>query len=154
MGFTAVGLESGRPDSKMVYDYVLGGQMPPRMWAEGITLTMGRFQGTRDVIEWMRAWNLDPRHAKKIRFYGMDVAGANGSWAPALNQVLAYLDRVEPEYAAIARPRLVPMVEKFAKPSFTEANDAYSALPETERLALAAQIAELADRVASLRHFY
>src|SRR5262245_2774561 len=154
LGFTAVALESGLPDSKAVHDYVLGAPMPPRMWEEGITWTMGSFEGTRELVEWMRAWNLDPKHTRKIRFYGMDVAGANGSWVPALNQVLAYLDRVEPEYAAIARPRLVPLAEKFAKPSFNEANEAYSALPEADRLALAAHVAELADRIASLRHFY
>jgi erythromycin esterase len=154
MGFTAVALESGLPDSKVVYDYVLGAPMPPRMWEEGITWTMGSFEGTRELVEWMRAWNLDPKHSRKIRFYGMDVAGANGSWVPALNQVLTYLDRVEPEYAAIARPRLVPLAGKFARPSFNEANEAYSALPEADRLALAAYVAELADRIASLRHFY
>ena len=154
MGFTAVALESGLPDSKMVYDYVLGAPMPPRLWEEGITWTMGSFEGTRELIEWMRAWNLDPKHTRKIRFYGMDVAGANGSWLPALTQVLAYLDRVEPEYAALARPRLVALAEKFAKPSFNEANEAYSALSESDRLALAAYTAELADRIASLRHFY
>jgi erythromycin esterase len=154
LDFSAVALESGLPDSKMVYDYVLGAPMPPRMWEDGITWTMGSFEGTRELIDWMRAWNLDPKHTRKIRFYGLDVAGANGSWVPALNQVLAYLDRVEPEYAAIARPRLVPLVEKFARPSFNEANKAYSSLPEADRRALAAYVAELADRIASLRHFY
>jgi erythromycin esterase len=154
MGFSAVALESGLPDSKMVYDYVLGAPMPPRMWENGITWTMGTFEGTRELVEWMRAWNLDPKHTRKIRFYGMDVAGANGSWLPAVEHVLAYLERVEPEYAAIARPRLVPLVEKFARPAFTEAMDAHAALPEPERLALAAYVAEAADRIASLRHFY
>ena len=154
MGFSAVALESGLPDAKMVYDYVLGAPMPPRMWEEGITWTMGSFAGTRELVEWMRAWNLDPRRTRKIRFYGMDVAGANGSWKPALDPVLAYLDRVEPEFAASVRTRLVPLAEKFARPSFTEANEAYSALAESDRLALAAHVAELADRVASLRHFY
>jgi erythromycin esterase-like protein len=43
---------------------------------------------------------------------------------------------------------------KFARPSFNEANEAYSSLPEADRLALAAYVAELADRIASLRHFY
>ena len=154
MGFSAVALESGLPDSRIVYDYVLGAPMTPRLWEDGITWTMGTFDGTRELIEWMRAWNLDPRHTRKIRFYGMDVAGANGSWVPAVNQVLAYLDRVEPEYAAIARQRLVPLTEKFARPSFNEANEAYALLPEADRLALAAYVAELADRIASLRHFY
>ena len=154
MGFTAVALESSLPESRIVYDYVNGGPAPARLWEDGITWTMGTFDGTRALIEWMRAWNLDPAHKRKIHFYGMDVVGGNGSWKPALDQVLAYLERVEPEYAAIIRPRLQPLVEKMSRPAFTEANDAYAALPLAERQALAASVAELADRIESLRLSY
>lgn len=154
LGFTAVALESSLPESRLVYDYVNGGPAPARLWEDGITWTMGAFEGTRALVEWMRAWNLDPAHKRKIRFYGMDVVGGNGSWKPALDQVLAYLEQVEPEYAAIIRPRLEPLVEKMARPGFTEANDAYAALPLAERQALAASVAEVADRIASLRLSY
>jgi erythromycin esterase len=154
MAFTAVALESGLPDSRVVYDYVLGGPVPPRLWEEGITWSMGTFAGTRELIEWMRSYNLNPAHPRKIRFYGMDVVGGNGSWSPALDQVLRYLDKVEPEYSTIARPRLTPLVEKFARPSFTESMDAYAAMPLADRLALAAYITELADRLGSLRLQY
>lgn len=154
MGFSAVALESGLPESKPVYDYVLGGPLPPRLWEDGITWTMGSFEGTRALIEWMRAWNLNPASQRKIRFYGMDVVGGNGSWVPAANQVFAYLERVEPEYAGPARASLLPLLEKFARPAFTEANNAYAALPAAERHAIAAYSAELADRLASLRLQY
>ena len=154
LGFTAVALESSLPESRMVYDYVLGGPAPARLWEDGITWTMGTFEGTRALIEWMRAWNLDPAHKRKIRFYGMDVVGGNGSWLPALDQLFTYLDKVEPEYAAIIRPRIKPLVEKMVRPGFTEANDAYAQLPLADRHALAAAVAELADRIASLRLSY
>ena len=154
MGFTAVALESGLPESRPVYDYVLGGPLPPGMWENSLTWTMGSFEGTRELIEWMRAWNLDPTHQRKIRFYGMDVLGGNGSWVPAASEVLAYLERVEPEYAAPARARLIPLLEKFTRPAFTEANNAYSALPAADRHSIATYVAELADRVASLRLHY
>jgi erythromycin esterase len=156
MGFTSVALESGLPESKIVYDYVLGGEKDPNLWTDGFTWHMAIFGETRELVEWMRSYNLDPRHTRKIRFYGMDVAGANGTWVPALNRVLAYLDKVEPVYAKDIRERLLPLAEKFAKPGFsavefTAANDAYSALSLEERNAIGAYSNELADRIEQLR---
>lgn len=103
LGFTAVALDSSLPESRMVFDYVNGGPAPARLWEDGSTWTMGTFEGTRALVEWMRAWNLDPAHKRKIRLYGMDVVGGNGTWMPALTQVLSYLDRVEPEYRPITQ---------------------------------------------------
>jgi len=115
---------------------------------------MASFGETRDLIEWMRSYNRNPAHTRKIRFYGMDVAGGNGSWVPAARQVLAYLDRVEPAFAGPMRERLIPLLEKFVRNGFTEANDAYSALPLAERDAIAALVNELADRFELLRISY
>src|SRR5262249_25624771 len=128
MGFTAVAIESGLPESRMVADYVAGADLPPRIWTDGFTWAMGSFPGARDLVEWMRRWNRNPAHRRKIRFYGMDVAGGNGSWLPAVQQVVGYLERVEPAFAPVIRDRLVPLVGKFARSGFVEANDAYSAL--------------------------
>src|SRR5262245_48638272 len=113
MGFTAVAIESGLPESRMVADYVAGADPAPGMWTDGFTWTMASFQGTRDLVDWMRRWNSNPAHRRKIRFYGMDVAGGNGSWLPAVRQVLSYLARVEPDFAPLMRDRLVPLVGKF-----------------------------------------
>jgi erythromycin esterase-like protein len=154
MGFTAVAIESGLPESRMVADYVAGADAAPGLWTEGFTWTMASFQGTRDLVEWMRAWNRNPAHRRKIQFYGMDVAGGNGSWLPAVRQVLSYLERVEPAFAPLIRDRLVPLVGKFARPGFTEANVAYSALPLDDRNAIAALATELADRFDLLRVKY
>ena len=156
MGFTSVALESGLPESKMVYDYVLGGEKPPNLWSDGFTWHMSIFGETRDLVEWMRSYNLNPSHKRKIRFYGMDVAGGNGTWVPALNRLFAYLDRVEPVYAKDIRERLLPLAEKFARPGFSSAefvaaNNAYSALPLNDRNAIAAYSNELADRLEELR---
>jgi erythromycin esterase len=156
MGFTSVALESGLPESKIVYDYVLGGEKPANLWSDGFTWHMSIFGETRDLVEWMRSYNLDPRHTRKIRFYGMDVAGGNGTWVPALNRLFAYLEKVEPVYAKDIRDRLLPLAEKFAKPGFSSAefvaaNNAFSALPLNARNAIAAYSNELADRVEELR---
>ena len=154
MGYTAVALETGLPDAKAVYDYVLGAELAPRLWDDGFTWGMAGFGGTRELVEWMRAYNRDPAHTRKIHFYGMDISGASGSWVPALRQILSYLDRVEPAYASGTRERLVPILEKFARTDFTASNDAYSALPLEDRNAIAALVNELADRFDVLRLSY
>jgi erythromycin esterase len=154
LGFTAVALETGLPDAKAVSDYVLGGPADPELWTRGLTWTMGSHGETRELVEWMRAWNLDPSHRRKVRFYGMDVAGANGGWVGAAEGALTYLMRVEPGFAASARNRLVPLVQKFARPGFTETNDAFAALSAEERNALVAVVAEVADRFDLLRLSY
>lgn len=159
MGFTAVALESGLPESKIAYDYVEGGPEPPHLWDEGFTWQMSMFSDTRTLIEWMRAYNQNPAHKRKIHFYGMDIAGAKGTWLPALGQVLTYLDKVEPNFAREMRERLLPLAEKFARPGptateFTASNDAYSELSLSDRNAIAAGINELSDRFDLLRVAY
>jgi erythromycin esterase len=159
MGFTAVALESGLPESKIVYDYVLGGAEPPHLWDDGFTWQMSMFSENRTLIEWMRAYNQNPAHKRKIHFYGMDVPGAKGTWLPALSQVLTYLDKVEPKFAREMRERLLPLAEKFARPgptnlSFNASNGAYSELSLSDRNAIAAGINELSDRFDLLRVSY
>ncbi len=153
MGFTAVALESGLPESKAVYDYVLGADARPGMWEQGFTSGMGRHRESRELVEWMRAYNRDPSHPRKLRFYGMDVAGY-GSWAPKVRQVLDYLERVEPPYATSVRDKLLPLVERFARSGLSETQDAYSSLSATERQAIAAQVSEVADRFELRRMDY
>jgi erythromycin esterase len=153
-GFTAVALETGLPDARAVYDYVLGGEPAADLWTKSFTWGMGAHAETREFIEWIRARNREPGQRRKIRFYGMDVAGGNGGWSGALDQVLSFLDRAEPPFAATMRERLVPLVAKFAKPEFTAANEAFGALPEADRNAVAALVSELADRFDLLRVSY
>ncbi|MEO8448404.1 MAG: erythromycin esterase family protein [Gemmatimonadota bacterium] len=151
IGFTAVAIESGLPDSTIVYDYVLGADSTAGMWNLGFTWTMASFGDMRELVDWMRAYNRDPAHLRKLHFYGVDVAGGNGSWVPAAEYVLAYLDRVEPQYAKVVRARLLPLLEKFAKDGFTQTNESFSALTLEERNAVAAYVNELADRLELLR---
>jgi erythromycin esterase len=159
MGFTAVALESGLPESKIVYDYVEGGAEPPHLWDDGFTWQMSMFSDNRTLIEWMRAYNQDPAHKRKIHFYGMDIPGAKGTWLPALGQVLTYLDKVEPKFAREMRERLLPLAVKFARLgptnlAFNASNDAYSELSLSDRNAIAAGINELSDRFGLLRVAY
>ena len=72
MGVTAVTMESPLPESKMVYDYVLGANPDPEMWETGLYV-LAKCSEVRDLIEWMRAYNLETSNEQKIRFYGTDM---------------------------------------------------------------------------------
>lgn len=157
MGFDTVALESGLPEGRLPYEYVLGGEAAPGLWEDGFTWTMADFPETRTLVEWMRAYNM--RSAQKVRFYGMDVAGAKGSWLGAADQVFKYLDKVDPGWSTDMRARLTPLLMKFSRPGrtgldFVASNEAFAKLPLNDRTAVAAYVNELFDRFENLRLSY
>ena len=106
-GFTAVAVEADWPDAYRVNRYVqgvgsdadaveaLGGfkRFPAWMWRNADVL---------DFVGWLRSYNDDlAPHETKIGFYGLDLYSLHTSMA----EVLAYLDRIDPEAAQRARAR-------------------------------------------------
>ncbi len=102
-GFTFVGIEGPWPDVLRLNQFVQGGdgtaiealkifdRYPTWMWGN---LDMQHF------LEWLRRYNdALPAGAPKVSFYGLDVQ----SMFPAIDQVLAYLDQVEPVLARLVR---------------------------------------------------
>jgi len=61
-----------------------------------------RTEEYRALLEWMRAWNADPAHARKVRIHGMDMQAPQ----QAAQKARAYLERVQPELAADLGPLL------------------------------------------------
>jgi len=122
MGFTAVVQETGFPESELVHQYVLGNIDEPREWTEdpdkgdtiGYTWGFGKEKEQIALVRWMRQYNQNPEHKRKINFYGMDVAHGYSSPLTALNAAWRYLDRVEPEYKNSEHKRnLRSLVEQF-----------------------------------------
>src|SRR5438477_13215768 len=62
---------------------------------------MWRNTDVADFIEWMRARNERKPPGERAGFFGLDIYNLRSSIAA----VLAYLDRVDPEAAAVARRR-------------------------------------------------
>lgn len=107
-GFTAVVAEADWPDAWRVNRYVrgidedrdadaaLGGfkRFPQWMWRNTVML---------EFVEWLRHHNADHPvgSPKQCGFYGMDLYSMYGS----IQEVLGYLDRVDPEAAKRARFR-------------------------------------------------
>ncbi len=118
LGFTAIALESALPESQRLAALVAGGPGAPPI-ADAPTIVQrhfswgfGSFGENLELVRWMRAYNDDPTHRRKIRLYGIDLSlgGPQGSTpTPAsLDGALSYLVRVDGVEARRTRQRFAP----------------------------------------------
>lgn len=98
-GFTIFGIEANWPESLGINDYVLNGTGDAQSALDGLYFWTWNTEEVLDLIRWMRKYNEDPAHVKKVRFYGFDGQIAN----VAARKVLSYLERVDPEEAKTAK---------------------------------------------------
>ncbi|ARR54923.1 erythromycin esterase [Rhizorhabdus wittichii DC-6] len=155
-GFTAIAIESGTGEARRLHDYVAGGPGDARQLVrESLSWGFGRFAENVALVEWMRAYNADPAHRRKIAFYGIDMSGgdSSGAWANAritLDAALAYLVRFDATESRAARAAVEPFLGRFTQPG-------HAALDRTERRRLRAAVDGLVryldrhgDRLAAL----
>ena len=105
-GFTAIAVEADWPDAWRVNRYVRG--LPGDADATSALSGFKRFPAwmwrnteVRDFVEWLRDYNTGRSAAIQVGFYGMDLY----SLFTSMQEVLAYLDRADPEAAQRARYR-------------------------------------------------
>jgi protein-L-isoaspartate(D-aspartate) O-methyltransferase len=103
-GFTIVAVEADWPDAATVDRYVR--LRPPSGRTEApfqrFPTWMWRNTDAAALIEWMREHNADVPHLdERAGFFGLDLYNMSGS----ISAVLDYLDKVDPEAAAVARER-------------------------------------------------
>jgi erythromycin esterase-like protein len=102
-GFTIVAVEADWPDAAAVDRYVR--HRPARRGAEPpfqrFPTWMWRNTDVDAFIGWMRAHNDKIKAERRAGFYGLDIYNMSGS----ISAVLDYLDKVDPEAAAVARER-------------------------------------------------
>lgn len=103
-GFTVVAAEADWPDAAHIDHYVQHREYPPSEWTafSRFPTWMWRNRDVRDFVDWLREWNGNVRTPdKRAGFYGLDVY----SLFISIDAVIAFLDRVDPESAKIARER-------------------------------------------------
>lgn len=150
-GFTAIAIESGIVESRLVHDYVRGEPGDLRsIMAEGLSWTFDRLPQNESLIRWMRGYNADPRHKSKIDFYGFDVSGSPGNAAAnrgveaALIEALKYLEVVDAAAAARFRGRLGSLLTNLRFDLFHPGKSpGYDSLSQSERDALTGVIGDL-----------
>ncbi|HZL57782.1 MAG TPA: erythromycin esterase family protein [Bryobacteraceae bacterium] len=90
LGFTAFGIEANWPESLSVNEYVLGGEVN---LTAGLGFAWWQTEDMFALLRWMREYNQNPTHTRKLKFYGFDMQ------TPGLaeSNVHGYLRRVDPE---------------------------------------------------------
>jgi erythromycin esterase len=103
VGFTAFAVEGRMTAGFDLNAYVLSGTGNPveTLWA------FAPNEETLDLVRWMRAYNAEVSHLRKLKIYGIDMLGP----APAARMMLAYLGRVDPEAAALTERSLGVLVD-------------------------------------------
>jgi erythromycin esterase len=160
-GFTAIAIESGIVESRGVHEYVRGGTGDlDQVLSQGISWTFDRLPQNRDLVGWIRDYNANARHKRKINFYGFDVPGSPGNprvprrMDTALIEALRYLDGVDGDAANEFRLRLRDSFGKVAFDlGYSHQAPGYEELDSSERDTLTAVIVDiisLLERRASM----
>lgn len=117
-GFTAIAIESGVVEGRRLHDFVRGapGSLDAAL-QDGLSWTFELLPQNRALVQWLREYNADPRHTRKVNFYGFDVPGSPGESQAtrgvdtALSEVLRYLDSVDPVATRTSRARLGTLLQ-------------------------------------------
>lgn len=149
--FTAIAVESGLVEGRLVHDYVRGGPGNlAEVAAKGLNWGFGELRQNHVLIEWLRDYNTAAFNRRKINFYGFDTSGAPSSdqlhWSQqvSLGAVLRFLHTVDATAYEIFQQRLAPLLEltrfHFRQPLGPVS---YGHLTPAQRDALTATIADL-----------
>src|SRR5688572_12800199 len=110
--FTAIAIESGIVESRLLHDYVRGsaGDLDTVL-ARGTSWSNDQPPQNRALIRWLRQYNAASPDRRKVNFYGFDVPGCPATARPyfgydtALHEVLQFLARVDPTASRVFRAR-------------------------------------------------
>lgn len=116
MGFTVFGIEAIMPEGFDINEYVLTGKGDPAKALAGLYFWTWNTEEVLEMIRWMRSYNADPRHEKKVKFYGFDMQTPNR----AARVALAYLTKVDPELPTDVVQALERLANPFLGTSFGE----------------------------------
>lgn len=109
-GYSAIAIESSFPQGPIVNAYVLGHGSASYETVQDIGLShgFGKFEANRELIEWMRQYNADPAHQRKLQFYGFDSPTDVSTDSPRqiLHVVLDYLRSVDEALSQEYRNRI------------------------------------------------
>ncbi|MBJ6764433.1 erythromycin esterase family protein [Myxococcaceae bacterium JPH2] len=108
LGFTVFAIEASFGESLAINDYVLTGKGDPAKALTGLYFWTWDTEEVLSLIRWMRAYNADPRHPRKLKFYGVDMQTS----AASAQAILDYFARVEPVFHQRLVGPLTPFTDK------------------------------------------
>lgn len=156
LGFNAIVIESGFVESRLIDDYVAGGQGDlEAVMKGGLSWGFDRLRPNFELVRWMRQQNArPPARTGKLRFFGFDIPGGPGNphvlRGPdtALKGALGYLSTVDAQASARFAHRLdafLPVLKSTV---------GYATLQQTQRDSLTAGIADLISLLERHRFEY
>ncbi len=84
-GFTVLAIEASWPDSIALNRYVLTGEGDPALLVPRMRFWVWDTEEVVDLVRWMRRYNADPAHMRKLKFVGIDMqyssTSARALWA-------------------------------------------------------------------------
>ena len=118
-GYSAIAIESSFPRGPIVNEYVLGRGPASYETVQdtGLSHGFGKFEANRELVEWMRHYNADAAHQRKLQFYGFDSpteATSTDSPRQTLHFALDYLSSVDGGSSQEYRNRIDPLLGKDA----------------------------------------
>ncbi|KAJ53707.1 erythromycin esterase [Clostridium tetanomorphum] len=87
MGFRLFGIEAAFGECRAINDYILYGKGKAEDVVSGMGFWTWSTKEVVDMVQWMRAYNGDPNHKTKIKFYGFDMQSANKDKEIVLNYI-------------------------------------------------------------------
>ncbi|HEY6403109.1 MAG TPA: erythromycin esterase family protein, partial [Blastocatellia bacterium] len=137
LGFTAIAIESGLPDSRPIFDFVAGRPGTARQVVRGsLTCGLGAYQENEDLAQWMREYNAKAVPARKVRFYSIDLGRCGEGTPLAFENAITYLTRVDPASGQRMRATFQPYLDRLSAPNAAP-------LSQTESDSLSAAIEDL-----------
>ena len=112
MGFNIFALECPFGEAYDVNRYVVDGIGDPEKALAGIYIWAWDTKEIVELLKWFRAYNADPSHKKKVKFYGFDPQDPER----AARVMLEYLVKVDPVLEKKVRPELGILEVPFSNP--------------------------------------
>jgi erythromycin esterase len=146
MDFTHFAIEATSPEADDLNQYVLEGTGDPAQLLSSLYFWTWNTQEVRDLIDWMREWNLSAPPERRVRFFGFDMQSPGA----AIDSVVARVGRVNPgnrEYVA----ECLACIGRYGNegPVLLLPRSAYAALPATTRAACADSLRQVVDHIRS-----
>jgi len=137
MGFTVFGMEATMLEAFDVNEYVLTGKGDPAKALSGLYSWFWNTEEILEMIKWMRQYNADPLHTKKVKFYGFDNNSFDFQTSPrSVKVTLEYLQKVDPLQAATFERTLSVLSNPLTSSNF-------SGLPREKKEAVAAEVSSI-----------
>lgn len=137
-GFRVLAVEAGLSEAQAADAYVVEGRGTPERAVAALRFWTCGSEEMVDLLRWMRRWNEDPGHPRKLRFHGFDIQSPD----VALRVLRSFLAGRDPETAAWLGDRLG---------EFRKARGPVEPADPARRAALIAEAEELEARVGASR---